>query len=97
MQRLGAMKVVPARLATVGIVRVSLFGNPFGIPLTMTVAVGILAVVTLGATVGAALPMVIKRVGLDPAVSSTPFIASFVDVVGLIVYFSVGHVFLHMP
>ncbi|MCC6995181.1 MAG: magnesium transporter [Deltaproteobacteria bacterium] len=83
-------------LGVVGIIRVSAFGNPIGMHLTMTVAVGILAVVTMGATVGAALPMVIKRIGLDPAVSSTPFIASFVDVVGLVVYFSVGHMFLHL-
>ncbi len=83
-------------LGVVGVIRVSAFGNPIGMHLTMTVAVGILAVVTMGATVGAALPMVIKRIGLDPAVSSTPFIASFVDVVGLVVYFSVGHMFLHL-
>ncbi len=83
-------------LGLVGVIRVSAFGNPIGMHLTMTVAVGILAVVTMGATVGAALPMVIKRVGLDPAVSSTPFIASFVDVVGLVVYFSVGHMFMHL-
>jgi len=81
-------------LAGVGIVRVSLFGNPIGFHLTAAVACGILAVVVMGATVGSALPMIIKRLGLDPAVSSTPFIASFVDVFGLIVYFSVGRIFL---
>ena len=36
------------------------------------------------------LPLVIKRIGLDPAVSSTPFIASVVDVLGLMVYFGVA-------
>jgi magnesium transporter len=40
------------------------------------------------------LPLLIKHVGLDPAVSSTPFIASVVDVLGLIVYFSVAQIIL---
>ncbi len=54
------------------------------------VGVSIVAVVVLAAVVGAVLPMLIKRLGLDPAVSSTPFIASVTDVFGLMVYFSVA-------
>jgi magnesium transporter len=42
--------------------------------------------------VGSLLPLAIKRVGLDPAVSSTPFIASLVDVLGLLVYFSISRI-----
>jgi len=40
------------------------------------------------------LPVIIKRVGLDPATSSAPFVASLVDVLGIIVYFSLAKVFL---
>jgi len=36
------------------------------------------------------LPMLLKRIGLDPAVSSAPFVATLVDVTGLIIYFSVA-------
>lgn len=63
-------------------------------PIRLGVAVGtsIVAVVVLAAIVGALLPMLIKRVGLDPAVSSTPFIASVTDVFGLMVYFGVARV-----
>jgi magnesium transporter len=50
------------------------------------------AVVTTGTLVGSLLPLGIKRIGLDPAVSSTPFIASLVDVLGLLVYFSIARV-----
>ncbi len=58
--------------------------------MAMAVSVSVLAVVTTGTLVGSLLPLRTKRVGLDPAVSSTPFIASLVDVLGLLVYFSVA-------
>ena len=65
-------------------------------PWALATAVGasVLAIVTLSTMIGSLLPLLIKRVGLDPAVSSTPFIASVVDVLGLIVYFSVAQVIL---
>jgi magnesium transporter len=65
-------------------------------PFALATAIGasVLAIVTLSTIIGSLLPMLIKRMGLDPAVSSTPFIASVVDVLGLIVYFSVAQVIL---
>jgi magnesium transporter len=60
------------------------------------VGVSILAIVTLSTMIGSLLPLLIQRVGLDPAVSSTPFIASVVDVLGLLVYFLVAQVILHV-
>jgi len=67
-------------------------------PLAIATAVGasILAIVTLSTMIGSLLPLLIRRAGLDPAVSSTPFIASVVDVLGLIVYFAVAQVILHL-
>lgn len=58
--------------------------------LGVTVGLSIVAVVVLGTLMGSLLPLLIRRVGLDPAVSSTPFIASLVDVLGLLVYFAVA-------
>ena len=65
-------------------------------PAALATAIGasVLAIVTLSTMIGSLLPLLIKRVGLDPAVSSTPFIASVVDVLGLVVYFSVAQVIL---
>ena len=65
-------------------------------PVAIATAVGasILAIVTLSTMIGSLLPLLIQRAGLDPAVSSTPFIASVVDVLGLIVYFAVANVIL---
>lgn len=58
------------------------------------VSVSIVGVVTVGSLVGALLPLIIQRVGLDPAVSSTPFIASLSDVVGLLIYLSIARALL---
>jgi magnesium transporter len=40
------------------------------------------------------LPMILKKLGADPAVSSAPFVATLVDVTGLVIYFSVAYLFL---
>jgi len=62
--------------------------------LAATVSISIRVAVVAGSLVGSLLPLAIQRVGLDPAVSSTPFIASLVDVVGLLIYLSVAGFFL---
>jgi len=59
-----------------------------------TVSLSIVAVVLGGALVGAILPLGMQRVGLDPAVSSTPFIASIVDVLGLLLYLMIARMLL---
>jgi magnesium transporter len=45
--------------------------------------------------IGGLLPFVLRRVGLDPASSSAPFVATIVDVAGLIIYFTVASTVLH--
>jgi len=64
------------------------------IPLAMTISIATLAVVVVGSMVGSLLPILIQRLGFDPAVSSTPFIASLVDVVGLLIYLTVAQLIL---
>lgn len=55
-----------------------------------TVSLSIVAVVTIGSMIGAGLPLLLKRLGMDPAVSSTPFIASLSDVMGLLIYYEIA-------
>lgn len=50
----------------------------------------ILAVCTMAATVGGIMPPIAKSIGVDPAVFSTPFISTFCDAAGLIIYFSIA-------
>jgi magnesium transporter len=52
----------------------------------LTVALTLVGIVVCGCTVGSMLPLVLKRAGVDPATSSTPFIASLVDVLGIIIF-----------
>lgn len=62
--------------------------------LALTIACSLVAVVTCGALLGSGVPLLLQRLGIDPAVSSTPFIASIVDVTGLVIYFEIASVFL---
>lgn len=59
-----------------------------------TVGVALVGVVMWGSVAGAMLPFVLRRCGLDPAVSSAPFVATLVDVTGLLIYFNVAKVIL---
>ncbi len=60
----------------------------------VTVAAALIGVVTFGTITGAMLPVVLKRLGLDPAVSSAPFVATLVDVSGIVIYFTVASLIL---
>jgi magnesium transporter len=80
-------------LCIIGFFRVTLpfpigLGNHW--TLGIVVSCALVGVVTLGSTVGAALPIIFRKLGFDPAVSSAPFIASMVDVLGLVIYFNVA-------
>ena len=59
-----------------------------------TVGVALVGIVLWGSLAGSMLPLILKRLGLDPATSSAPFVATLVDVTGLIIYFSVALVIL---
>ena len=55
----------------------------------LAVAIALVMVVTLGTLLGSALPLLFKRLGMDPAIMSTPSIAASMDVLGLLSYFFV--------
>lgn len=56
----------------------------------LTVSVSLVGVVLIGAMIGAMLPFVLRRLGLDPAAASAPFVATIVDVTGIVIYFTVA-------
>jgi magnesium transporter len=60
----------------------------------LTVGSSLVGVVLKGSLVGSILPFGLRRLGFDPATSSAPFVATLVDVTGLIIYFWVGFVIL---
>jgi magnesium transporter len=60
----------------------------------LTVGVSLVGVVVWGSLSGSLLPLLLKRLGADPATSSAPFIATIVDVTGIIIFFTIATWFL---
>ena len=87
-------------LGLIGFTRVAVWQQfthiygPHWIFIGLTVGVSLIGVVLWGTLSGSMLPMLLKKLGADPAVSSAPFVATLVDVTGLIIYFSVAYIFL---
>jgi magnesium transporter len=83
-------------LGTIGFLRItvwSFFSNLYGPhwPLVaLTVGIALIGIVLWGTLAGSMLPFVLRRLGFDPATSSAPFVATLVDVTGLIIYFTVA-------
>jgi len=61
----------------------------------LTVCCSLVLIVLWGSLSGALLPFLLRRLGFDPASASTPFVATLVDVTGLIIYFNVARIVLH--
>jgi magnesium transporter len=87
-------------LGLVGFFRVYLDGSLHlgkpgsSVAVGLSVACSLLGVVLWGTICGSMLPLFLKRLGFDPAVSSAPFVATLVDITGLVIYFSTSLVFL---
>lgn len=87
-------------LGTIGFLRIfvwTMFSDMYGphwMLIGCTVGVALVGVVLWGSLAGSMLPLVLKKLGADPATSSAPFVATLVDVTGLIIYFSVALMFL---
>lgn len=88
-------------LGLIGFLRIliwsKVFPNVYGehyVEVSIVVGITLIGVVLWGTLTGSMLPLLLKRLGADPAVSSAPFVATLVDVTGLLIYFSVAFVFL---
>lgn len=89
-----------AILATIGLARILLWQAMFRIYgdfyllVGVTVALSLIGVVLWGTLVGSILPFILRVVGFDPASASAPFVATLVDVTGLVIYFTVAEMIL---
>jgi magnesium transporter len=87
-------------LGLVGFLRIVIgaqFSDMYGahyLLLAVTVFLSLMGVVALGSVAGSMLPLVLKQLKLDPATSSAPFVATLVDVAGLILYFTIAAILL---
>lgn len=84
-----AMGVV---LAVFGVARALIVGD--GAEFAALVGVTVVSIVVLGCVIGAMAPLFLRRIGVDPATSSTPLIASLIDVLGILVYLSLARALL---
>lgn len=87
-------------LGSIGLVRIffwpdapAVYGEHFRL-IGMTVAASLVGIVLWGSVSGSMLPFILKRLKLDPATASAPFVATLVDVSGLIIYFTTASFFL---
>jgi magnesium transporter len=90
-----------AILGLIGVARITLWQSvgfydygPHWLLVATTVGAALVGIVTFGSLSGSMLPLVLKRIGFDPASASAPFVATLVDVTGLVIYFSVAYVIL---
>jgi magnesium transporter len=89
-----------AVLGLIGFIRVALWNSIFHtygnhtVVIGCTVGLSLIGVVLWGTISGSMLPIILKKLGADPATSSAPFVATLVDVTGLVIYFSVAYLFL---
>jgi len=83
-------------LGLIGFMRVAIWSQfstiygPHWLLVALTVGFALVGVVLWGSLSGSMLPFILRRVGADPATSSAPFVATLVDVTGLIIYFSIA-------
>jgi len=94
--------VLGAILGVIGFTRIVLWQNigifsygPHYFLLAIAVGFALVGIVAFGSLAGSMLPFLLKRIGFDPASASAPFVATLVDVTGLVIYFSVAFLVLH--
>lgn len=76
--------------ALLGTLGALITGAIFGVSIGITIGLTLLGICTIAASIGGVMPMIAKKLGVDPAVFSNPFISTFVDASGLIVYFLIA-------
>jgi len=97
-REISAGLVLGTILGVIGLARILAWVGLFGaygehyLLVGSTVAVSLIGVVTFGTFAGSLLPFVLRRLGFDPASACAPFVATLVDVTGLIIYFTVASV-----
>lgn len=88
-------------LGIIGFIRIMIWQKtgmydygPFWFPVALSVSVSLVFIVLWGTLSGSLIPFALRKAGLDPATASAPFVATLVDVTGLVIYFSIAALFL---
>jgi magnesium transporter len=87
-------------LGSIGFCRVAIWSafssiyGPHWLLVAFTVGFALIGIVLWGTLAGSTLPFILRRLGFDPATSSAPFVATLVDVTGLVIYFTIASLIL---
>jgi len=99
-RELGAGIVLGCLLGAIGFARILIwqavaktYGEHYML-VGLTISLSLLGIVTFGTVTGSMLPFILRRCGFDPASASAPFVATLVDVTGIIIYFNVAKLVL---
>lgn len=87
------VRVLGLTLGTLGFLITSAI---YGVAIGQVIGLTLFGVCTMAATVGGAMPLIGKAIRVDPAVFSNPFISTFCDATGLIMYFLIARSVLHL-
>ncbi len=99
-RELSSGMLLGAILGCIGFLRIAVWSyftdlyGPHWLEVAFTVGLSLVGVVTWGTLSGSMLPFILRRLGADPATSSAPFVATLVDVTGLVIYFTVAFLVL---
>jgi magnesium transporter len=101
MRELPSGLVLGSFLGAIGVARILVWQavgwydyGPHYLLVAFTVGTALVGVVTFGSLTGSMLPFLLRRFGFDPASASAPFVATLVDVTGIIIYFTIAAVML---
>ena len=89
-------------LGTIGFIRIFIWQHahlydygPYWFWVALSVSISLILVVLWGTLTGSMIPLLLKKIKLDPATASAPFVATLVDVTGLVIYFTVAAILLY--
>ena len=92
LKEVSTSQLIALTLGLAGCLRAWMMG--IGMEITLIVSLTLVCITLWSAVVSSVIPMVLKRIGIDPAVVSAPFIATLIDGTGLIIYFKIAQYFL---
>ena len=95
LKELGVSIIIGLALSSLNFIRICYIEKQ-GVMVALTVCAAMLVIVVAAKLIGSMLPMLAKRIGIDPALMATPTISSLTDMVSVITYFTLAKIFLNI-
>jgi magnesium transporter len=92
----GAGLLIGGTIGVIAFLRIALFRRGQGIGIALTAALAMTLIAIFANVTGALLPLLFRRLKVDPALTSSPFLATIMDATGLLIYFNIAIFVLHL-